>query len=255
MDFLFLMKQSLRSQAVYKTNFIGYVFTLLVIYAIRFIFIDSLYQLTPTLGGWNRTDVLGILYFSLLITAWAGSFDVSIYHFFSLAHRGKIDPYLMKPVLLEYLIFFRWCRPGNLFVGFVIALCAPLFFQVVGQPISLPLLALGYLGAAVGTLVQLLIIAIFCLATLLSSRELPVSFIVGELNRLSQYPPTLFPKPLRVTLLIFLPLVFTASACAALVFQSDPTYLVYLAITLIGLSLLFHFLLRYLLTRFNNFGG
>ncbi len=254
MVFLTFFVKNLLAKLQYRSNFIGSIILLSVIYSSKLLFIDTLFNYSDGLGGWSKTEVFFIFYLSIIVWLGTGVIDSSVYSYFRQVHSGKIDPFLIKPTGQLMTLFVRWCDPSKLII---LAMMLPLgyMFKDAIEPQSV----MRWFGFATLVIVAIglnaLFIATLNLGVFVIQRYLPVDFIVSELNRMSHIPVSLYPTKGIEVIFTLLPTVFCASIPAAYIIKSSDYFgwvmVAVFAVYAVGFRIVFY----RMLSRFNGLGG
>ena len=238
----------------YRSNFIGATILLVIVYASKIIFIDSLFLYTNGLGGWSKNEVYFILYLSIVIWLITGMLDSSIYSYFRHVHAGKIDPFLVKPTSQISTLFLRWCDPSKIIILGAILPFSLLFSDVVaGQ--ALGHWAVFFVLTLCAVFANVLFIASLNLFVFIVHRYLPVDFIVSELNRLTHIPVSLYPRRGLEVLIVLLPTIFCASIPAAFMVKGNLDIGLFFIVFVLVYAVVFRFLFVRLINKFDGLGG
>lgn len=254
MTFITFFIKNLLSKLQYRSNFIGSIVLLSIIYASKLLFIDTLFNYSDGLGGWSKTEVFFIFYLSIVVWLGTGVVDSSVYSYFRHVHAGKIDSFLVKPTNQLLTLFMRWCDPSKLII---LALILPLGLLFQGAFADQSVLRWGGFFAltvfAIG--LNVLFIATLNLSVFVIQRYLPVDFIVSELNRMSHLPVSLYPAKGIEVIFTLLPTVFCASIPAAYIIK-DSYYLGWLmAAVFVAYAVVFRSVFYRILSKFDGLGG
>ncbi len=253
--YLLFFRLGLAVELAYPVDFIGYVFTTLFVHLTRFLFLNGVFDLTSTLEGWTRRDVMVAFIFSVLLSSVVDSFTPSIRTFVRYAHTGRLEPYLVQPLDARWVMIARWIRPGSLFIFAIIAPIAMLTLSNLNVHPTLLQAVGGLFALVIGAIVNIAVMATWSLTTLVSKRDLPTEFIFRQVMRLNQLPPSLFGYKALTALVIFLPIVLTSTVPAMVVARGEYFLLAPMLGAAVLVMILFMISFRMTMRVFDGSGG
>ena len=245
-----LARVNLKSFLNYRNALWVTISTVALNYGLRFFFLQYYFNYTSTLGGWEPNHIYIVVYLSAVVFLTVNCFDSSIYKFFSLAYKGEVEPYLLKPTNKVYYVLFGWMKISNLIAAiFVLAYGIRTFPEIQSHIITLlPLMLVGVISC-------LSLIGLMSCLTLFIKRQVPSEYIFYELGRLAFIPISAYPKKLGTALLLIIPSLFSVVVPVAVAIRGETQWLTPFMVSSAGLFLLFIFVFKYSLKRFDGMGG
>lgn len=249
------LKLGLAVEFAYPADFIGSLVTILFTHSTRLIFLKGLFQITPELAGWTETDVMVTFIFTVLLSGLVDAITPSIRTFVSYAHSGRLEPYLVLPIDPRVLMLTRWIRPGSFIILAFITPLAILALLNLHLHASLVQVLLGTLSLIIGAVIIIITMATWSLTAFVTQRVLPTEFILRQIMRLNQLPPSLFGTKFLVAIVLFLPVVLTSTVPAMIFARNEFSLFMPLIASLILVFMGFIVSFKKTLKRFNGSGG
>lgn len=213
--------------------------------------INVAFNHTPTIGGFNRDEV--ILMYLTSLTLWAFLEAVSFEGFVTFMGRdiatGEFDFFLLKPIVPQVLI--AMARPNLRAFLYLFVMAGLLIWHGWSFFAAASLTQLfGYLGLwLIGWLIHLNIVSLYATLGFFLTKSVEILRLVQSLGDQSFYPTLIYPGFIQVVLLSFLPAALAAYLpVSVLLGRAEPIYLWSLVITVPAIillnSLAWHFSLK-----------
>ncbi|OGH00963.1 MAG: hypothetical protein A2600_03710 [Candidatus Lambdaproteobacteria bacterium RIFOXYD1_FULL_56_27] len=204
----------------FRGHFVLLILMDLVFYYTHLVSIDILYDHIQTIGIWDRQQLLFFASVMLAINQISMTLVSENYWIFPLSIRtGELDFSLIKPVNAVFLSFFRIIRPGSL-INVCFTGPAVVYFglQVGLSPLAWVCLPFAVVG---GFLLQNAIEMFLSCAMFWMMDGTGINFIRVELQQLARWPDFVYPRLLRSSLTLVLPVLLIGSGPVR--FLLDPT--------------------------------
>lgn len=248
------IKLALLAQINYIGNFIGHIVVEILSQAITLLFLVTVYSYTDSIKGWTFDSSVFVFYLAIIVVMTAECFTTSINSYYMTLARGRLDPYLTLPVHRVQLMVLRWSEPGYLIPVAVLLAFWPLVDPNWHR--SLTDWALGAVTLGLGVSAIVLTFALMSLATLVTQRLTPVDFMISEFGHMLFLPIGVYPSGAwRSVIGIGFPMLFGASAAAAIFVKDSFTPAIALAIGVVGLAALHWRIERWLLRSYSYPGS
>jgi ABC-type uncharacterized transport system permease subunit len=205
-----LALSSLKTQIQYPFNLLGDLVFICLSLAVRFVFVEAVFENTSVLAGWNAKEMTLLAIAVSILGLGIDAFSSSISQAVNVSLQGNALPIFLRPGGAWIYIVFRWCKVAHVLL-FVIGLFA--------FPLSASILGFNFtVGQAMMAMLALLFSAIICSLTLcyliaLSlwvQRFLPATYIFQQLFKFSQIPSTLLSQK-NFGFLLIVPMFWVAS--------------------------------------------
>ena len=202
----------------FRVDFYFRVFMDVVFYAVHLLFFTIIYRHTPMLGGWDLEQiyvfVCGAMFVDALhMTIFANNmWWLPIY-----INRGDLDYYLVRPVSSLFFLSVREVA-ANSFLNLILA--GVLVTWALGHHGGLGTvqILIYFWFLVLGAFVHYLIRIVFITPVFWLHSNRGLDEVAWTLNRLSEKPHQIYPGPMRWFLVTVLPLAFTASYPAHVLF-------------------------------------
>ena len=191
----------------------------MVFYAVHLLFFTIIYDHTSMLGGWTLDQIYVFVCGAMLVDALHMTiFANNMWWLPIYINRGDLDYYLVRPVSSLFFLSVREFA-ANSFLNLLVA--SGLVVWALARHGGLePAGILVYLiFLAAGTLIHYLIRITFIIPVFWLHSNRGLDEMAWTLNRLSERPHQIYPGPLRWILLSVLPLAFTVSYPAHVLFE------------------------------------
>lgn len=256
MELLSLFRLSLKSEMIYKMNFIFNLLLIVLFQITRYFYIDSLFLYQSEFGSWSLIEATFAFLLSIALTFGIEAFTSSIGGFCRKVYLGQMDALLCKPLSPLYVFFFWGVRLSNLLLSFLVLVLAVSYYAA---RVSTSFSHLDYLMIiSVFILLIAANVLIFALASLTifwAHRVIPISYIFNQLLKLNLVPGSIYKKNLFI-LIVFLAPTIISSAILVSVFAFKQYHLVlYLTLSCVMLLALFSYLFRKALRYSPGHGG
>ena len=255
MNVLFdFLRRSFSSHLAYRANLFGHVAVLIFTYGTRLLVLGGLFQYTNNLAGWTQTEATLLLYVTLLAGLSADIFDVSVLQFYRQVALGTIQPFLTKPVNPYILMLARWSKPSS-FIVLLVFLPLSFFFFYDLPTLPVHHWLLFFLTFCCGVICNVIFVSLLSMSTFIIQRTLPVEYIYSEVFRLCPYPLNIYPKASLGVLVFTIPSIFCASLPAYVLLRGGIDFAVIFLLATIFLTIAHHFSFRFMMRRYESFGG
>lgn len=239
----------------YRFNFIGLLFILTIVYLTKIIFLDSLFQFTKNIAGWNKFELMYLLYTMILSLLMTDIFGTSVLKFFQKIYYGEGDIYFTKPISIFYYIFFAWANTSNFIPLIIMAVSGGYYFYDVIRETTNLFIFLYLFSLTLGVLINVLLIGNLCSLTFIVKKQVPVDFLFSEISKIMILPFDFFSKKVGVYLLLIIPSIFSAAIPSAIILKHEYPLLVLQVITSIVSVVCFYLFYHYCLKRYEGVGG
>lgn len=252
---LHYFKQCLASEFSYPIDFIGNFIMNVFIHVTRFMFLGALLEISSSLQGWDRRDLMSVFIITILMSCVIDMITPSIRSFIRLAHLGKLDPFLILPLDSRLIMFLRWMRPGNLFIFIVTFPFAIYGLYLLNVRPNITQISIALIALVAGVMINVIVMASWSLATILIKRDLPTEYIFRQVMRLNQLPPTFFGNKTIVGILLFIPIILSSTIPTMILVRSEYNLFFPFILALLLSSLIFILVFNMAMKKFNGFGG
>ncbi len=239
----------------YRFNFLGMMCILIIAYATKLIFLDSLLQYTPSIAGWNKLELVFLLYTMILSLLISDTIDSSVLRFFQKVYHGEGDVFFIKPISLLNYMFLAWAKTINLIPIFIMTIGGLIYFYNVFWGSSLLSLLLYLCSFALGIIINVLLVTNLSCLTFIIKRQIPADFLFSEFTKIMILPMGVFSRKVGLFLLVLLPSIFSAAVPAAILLKSDYSLLKYQSLGFVLSLLVFYMFYKYSLSRYEGLGG
>lgn len=256
MRIIHLIRNSMKEDARYKTNLIGGVLALLLLYSLQFIFFDVIGSLVDV--DTENTNRLLIFFMSYALGGLVVSFFSSaISGFFRQLTLGRVDALLVRPVNLLVLILFRWCQVHYLLVALLLmTVCIvsdkidfqPFFNSAINTGLYVVALIIG-VGASITFLLAL------SSFSFITQRDLPVDYIHSSIFTFALLPTNFYSKTLLFLLVATLPMIVFASVALDALYNGLTPFVLIFVLVVCATFLLVIKIVYSLFNRFDSIGG
>jgi ABC-2 type transport system permease protein len=231
--FFTLLKTSFIADLEYRVNFSLRIFTDIIWYIMQLISFEVLFNFTPTIGDWNRTQMrvfLGIIFF--VDSFYMVFFQENLDKLSDKVRKGELDLILAKPVEAQFLISFQKMAIasfGNMVISFIFLI------WTITQLENFNLLQTLLFLAALPTSIAIVYASRFFFAclNLIFVKSESVQFLWFNFYRLGMRPDGIYFPWLRFLLLTLIPMSMVASVPARLLFES-PNWILFFWTLFIG---------------------
>lgn len=205
-----LLGNAISYEVQYRANMFLHIFLNLLWISMLFLFIESFFRFTTTLGGWQKHEVY------LLSLIWVFGVELSFIFFSGILRlpiditEGNIDTLLIKPINPLFLLTNRNIRFSS---SYYLLLEIPVLvwffwhYQII-QSWSAGLLGLFLFGC--GIVIQFSVLLIINTFGFWFDRFDNINDVWHTLYEMGQYPLQVLPKLFRIAFLSFLPIAFNA---------------------------------------------
>jgi ABC-type uncharacterized transport system permease subunit len=247
--------KSIKSEVLYRFDFLGTLSILLLFFVTRLLFLDTLHSFAGDSSDWNRAQVTFLLFTLLWILTLTDTFDHSVLRYFQLLYHGEADTFFIKPVSILNFIFFGWIKASN-FVLLPIILGAGLYMygDILWEQRNLDIF-LYFVLCLLGAIMNLLFIANLSCLTFVFKRQVPADFLFSELTKIMILPFSVFPRQVGAALVLIIPSIFTAALPCAVLFTGRIDLVLYFLLGFTFNLVVFILFLRFTVKRYEGLGG
>ena len=217
--YLAFLRFSFSKALQFRLDFYFRVVMDLVFYAVHLLFFTVIYRHTPMLGGWDLEQIYVFACGAMLVDAIHMTiFANNMWWLPIYINRGDMDYYLVRPVSSLFFLSVREVA-ANSFLNLLAAgaLVAWALWNHGGFDAGRILIYLAFL--ALGAFVHYLIRVTFIIPVFWLHSSRGLDEVAWTLNRLADNPHQIFPGPMRWVLVSVLPLAFTVSLPAHILFD------------------------------------
>lgn len=231
--FYSLLKTSFIADLEYRANFSLRIFTDIIWYIMQLISFEVLFNYTPLIGEWNRTQMrvfLAVLFFvdSFYMVFYQENLD----RFSDKVRKGELDLLLTKPIETQFLVSFQKMAVasfGNMIISLVF-----LVWTITQLP-SVSTLGLFFFILSLPTSIAVVYSSrfVFCCLNLIFVKSDSVQFLWFNVYRLGMRPDSIYFPWLRFLLLSLVPMALIASVPSRFIFE-PPNWLLFFWCLFIG---------------------
>lgn len=176
--------------------------------------------------------------------------------FLKKVYLGGIDPFLMCPMPILFIVLARWSRPMNFLIAVVVGGGVFVFRrEYLFGDLSVGFFLIYLFVILIGVFCNLLFVFGLNIATFVFKRRVPVDYIHGELRQLSILPSSIFPAGMFAFLMVSVPMTLVASIAAEVVVARRVEGLLPLLATVFLSCVIVGFGFRMSVRKFDSWGG
>jgi ABC-2 type transport system permease protein len=211
MTFL-MMKNCLIREMQFRSNFIIRLFTEVLWLGMQFIYVEVLYGLTQSIGGWNVWQMVILLGTNHIINQlFEAFFFDNCTKLVDQIRLGDLDFVLVKPINSQFMVSLRYTDYAsitNSFVGFAMIGFALHKLGTVITPVEVFLFLLLILNG-----IFILYSMVFCLSVLTfwMGRASNLFELYYQLTQFTRYPGEIYRFGLRMVLLTAIPMLVVSN--------------------------------------------
>lgn len=228
------LANALSYEAQYRANMWLNIILNLIWISMLFVFIETFFRFTTTLGGWEKPEVyllslLWIFTVELAAVLFSGIFRLPID-----VNEGNIDLLIVKPLNSLFLMSLRQIRFSS---SYYLILEVPLliWFVIHYDFIhSFSSLCLALLLFVCGLIIYYSVLLIINTLGFWFERFDNINDVWLTLHEMGQYPLHILPKFFKVLFFTFAPIAFTAYVPVSMLKEQLPTHLIWYTILFTG---------------------
>jgi ABC-type uncharacterized transport system permease subunit len=229
---------------------LGAIYNIFLLLVFKIIFSHIKY-----LPDWTYQDLFIAFLIYNSIIYFLESIIESISEAFNTIYDGKFDPFLCKPLSIQFLIIFYFFKPTRILLSlFIILFTYTYIFNLGYFESTLDFLCFSF-SLFLILMINIFFIFILNSMTLVSERALHLEVVHHFIMELCFIPPKIYGEKLLNLILIFIPVILTSSLPVLILVYNKYSLLYLLILTFFLFLFITIFIFKNLSKFIKNFGG
>lgn len=253
----YFVSRSLQARMAYKGDFIIGVVASILMQALGFIFVWTIFQGIPDVNGWNFDQMIfvyGMAAISLGLNEFlfAGTWAVSRY-----VQEGNLDRLLLRPVNTMFSILSADVKLhglGSVLFGIAVCIMSLVNLQLT---LSVGMILFWIVAMICGSLIYFSINMLMATLSFWVTDSQSAMMLLQNVSEFSKYPIAIYERGLQVFLSYVIPFAFTSfyPATFLLDMNSQPIYWLGPIIAAVAMVTITGLFWKYALTKYQSAGG
>ncbi len=251
------VKQFFKSLIEYRVDFLVGLLAFLITQLAGIIFIVSIFQFIPALGGWDFYSVVFMYGVYLIPKGIDHLFTDTIWYIDSYVRNGELDRYLLRPYNVLFQLVSEKIDPNAL--GEILLGIGAIIYAVPNIEINLSVIDIFVvipLFIIFSSLIYTSIKLFFMSIGFFSKRSIQITSVVYETSDYIKYPLNIYPTQIQFIFKFLIPFAFaTYYPSIYLLGDKNPLYVIgTVAISLLSFTIAYIFF-RYGLSKYESSGS